>query len=47
MTAIWNNFYDGTESLESYADSMVALGAATATSSKEIAEGLEKFAPVA
>jgi TP901 family phage tail tape measure protein len=47
MTAIWNNFDDGTRSLESYSDGMVALGAATAASSKEIAEGLEKFAPVA
>ena len=47
MTAVWNNFYDGTRSLESFEDAMVALGASTATSSKEIAEGLEKFAPVA
>ena len=47
MTAVWNNFDNGTRSLESYGDAMVALGASTATSSKEIAEGLEKFAPVA
>jgi TP901 family phage tail tape measure protein len=47
MTAIWNNFYDGSESLESYADKITALGAATATSSDEIATGLEKFAAVA
>ena len=45
-TAIWNNFYDGTESLESYADSLVALGASTASSADEIAQGLEKFAAV-
>lgn len=47
MTAIWENFDDGTRSLESFADGMVALGATTAASSKEIAEGLQKFAPVA
>ena len=47
MTAIWNNFYDGSESLESYADKITALGAATASSSDEIAQGLEKFAAVA
>ena len=47
MTAIWNNFYDGSESLESYADKITALGAATASSSAEIAQGLEKFAAVA
>ena len=47
MTAIWNNFEDGSKSLENYADSIVALGASTAASSKEIAEGLQKFAPIA
>ena len=46
MTAIWNNFYDGTKSLESYADAITALGAATASSSSEIATGIEKFAAV-
>ena len=46
LTAIWNNFYDGSQSLESFADKMVALGAATASSSDEIAGGLEKFAAV-
>jgi len=46
MTAIWNNFDDGTESLEHYADVMTALGAATASSSREIAEGIEKFAAI-
>lgn len=46
MTAIWNNFDDGTETLESFADKMAALGAATAASTSEIAEGLEKFAAV-
>lgn len=46
LTAVWNNFYDGSESLEYYADVMTALGAATASSTDEIAEGLEKFAAV-
>lgn len=47
MTAIWNNFEDGSHSLEYYADVITALGAATASSSAEIANGLEKFAAVA
>ena len=47
MTAIWNNFDDGTRSLESFGDAMVKLGAETASSSGEIAEGIEKFAPIA
>lgn len=47
MTAVWNNFYDGSQSLEHYADAMVRLGVDTASSSDEIAGGLEKFAAVA
>lgn len=47
LTAIWNNFYDGSKSLEYYADVMVALGANTASSSAEIAAGIQKFAAVA
>lgn len=47
LTAIWNNFYDGSQSLEHYADVMVKLGAATASSSDEISEGIEKFAAIA
>lgn len=47
MTAVWNNFDDGSRSLEHYADVMTALGAATASSSDEIAGGLEKFAAIA
>ncbi|MDD4804361.1 MAG: phage tail tape measure protein [Candidatus Pacebacteria bacterium] len=47
MTAIWNNFDDGSKSLEHYADVMTALGAATASSTDEIAAGLEKFASIA
>ena len=46
MTAIWNNFDDGSKSLEYYGDVMASLGAKTAASSAEIAEGLEKFASV-
>lgn len=47
MTAIWNNFDNGSQSLEHYADVITALGAATAASSEEIATGLQKFSAVA
>lgn len=47
MTAVWNNFADGSKTLEYYADVMTALGAATASSTAEITTGLEKFAAVA
>ena len=47
MTAIWNNFADGSTNLEYYADVITALGAATASSSAEISRGLEKFAAIA
>ena len=47
MTAIWNNFDDGSEKLEYYADVLAKLGANTASSADEIATGLEKFAAVA
>lgn len=46
MTAIWNNFADGSDNLERFADIITRLGADTASSSEEIAEGLEKFAAV-
>ena len=46
LTAVWNNFADGTKSLEYYADVMTALGAATASSVDEISGGLEKFAAI-
>ena len=46
MTAIWNNFDNGSKSLEYYGDVMAKLGAETAASSAEIAEGLEKFASI-
>ena len=47
MTAIWNNFDDGSHNLEYYADVITKLGAATAASSDEIANGLSKFASIA
>lgn len=47
LTAIWNNFAKGSENLEYYADVITALGAATASSSEEISQGLGKFAAVA
>ena len=47
LTAVWNNFAKAGDNLEYYADVMTALGAATASSSAEISEGLEKFAAVA
>lgn len=47
LTAVWNNFYDGSKSLEYYADVMTKLGATTASSTTEISEGLEKFAAIA
>lgn len=47
LTAIWNNFYDGSKSLEYYADVMTKLGAYTASSTDEISEGIQKFASVA
>lgn len=46
MTAIWENFYDGSKNLEYYADVITRLGADTAASSAEIAEGLESFASI-
>ena len=47
MTAIWNNFADGSKNLEYYADVITKLGAATAASSSEISDGIQKFAAVA
>ena len=46
LTAIWNNFANGTDDLEHFADVLVRLGADTASSSDEIAQGLEKFAAI-
>ena len=47
MTSIWNNFAKGNENLEYYEDVIAKLGATTASSSSEIAEGVSKFASVA
>lgn len=48
LTAVWENFMkDGEHTAQWYADVMTALGAATASSTDEIAEGIEKFAAVA
>jgi TP901 family phage tail tape measure protein len=47
MTAIWNNFAEGSENLEYYADVLAKLGAETASSAEEISQGLEKFSSVA
>lgn len=47
LTAVWNNFSEGADDLEHFADVMVKLGAETASSSDEIATGLQKFAAVA
>lgn len=48
LTAVWENFMkDGEHTAEWYADVMTALGATTASSTDEIAEGIEKFAAVA
>lgn len=47
LTAIWNNFSDYGDDFERYADIITALGAATASSTDEISEGLGKFASIA
>jgi TP901 family phage tail tape measure protein len=48
LTAIWNNFNkEGDVAYEHYADVLTALGAKTASSTDEIAGGLEKFAAIA
>lgn len=47
MTAIWNNFYDGSKSVEYYADVISYLGAVTAASNADIAEGMQSFSAVA
>ena len=46
MTAIWNNYDNGSRSLENYADVLAKLGAETASSADEIATGMEKFAAI-
>ena len=46
LTAIWNNFDNGSKSLEHYADVLVKLGAETASSTDEISKGVQKFAAI-
>ena len=46
MTAIWNNFEDGSKKLEYFGDVITALGATTASSAAEISKGLQQFAAV-
>nr|DAG21613.1 MAG TPA: hypothetical protein [Caudoviricetes sp.] len=40
LTSVWNNFAKGSDNLEHYADAMVRLGADTASSTDEIADGV-------
>ena len=47
MTAVWNNFAQGSNNLEYFADVLVKLGAYTASSTDEMTTGLEKFSSVA
>ncbi|MBQ3944812.1 MAG: phage tail tape measure protein, partial [Alphaproteobacteria bacterium] len=47
MTAIWNNFDDGSKSVEYFADVISYLGAETAASNADIAEGMQAFAATA
>lgn len=47
MTAIWNNFEDGAHSVEYYADVISKLGAVSAASNADIAEGMQAFAATA
>jgi TP901 family phage tail tape measure protein len=47
MTSIWNNFSDGSKSLEYYADVLTKLGAVTAANTTEISTAMEKFAATA
>lgn len=47
MTAVWNNFAQGSNNLEYFADVLVKLGAYTASSTDEMTAGLEKFSSVA
>lgn len=46
LTSIWNNFDNGSKSLEHYADVLVKLGSETASSSDEISKGVQKFAAI-
>lgn len=47
LTAVWNSYQVGEEELQKYVDIMAALGAATATSTEEIATAMQKVAATA
>ena len=47
LTAVWNSYQVGEAELEKYVDIMAALGAATATSTEEIATAMQKVAATA
>ena len=47
LTAVWNSYQVGEDELENYVDIMAALGAATATSTEEIATAMQKVAATA
>ena len=47
LTAVWNSYKVGTDNLQSYVDIMAALGAATASSTEEIATAMTKVAATA
>lgn len=47
LTAVWNSYQVGENELEKYVDIMAALGAATATSTEEIATAMQKVAATA
>lgn len=47
LTAVWNSYQVGEKELEKYVDIMAALGAATATSTEEIATAMQKVAATA
>lgn len=44
LTAIWNSYQVGEENLESFVDTIAAVGATTATSMEEIATAMQKVA---
>lgn len=46
MTAIWNNYSQGADDIERFGDVMAELGARTASSSSEIADGLQQFVSI-
>ena len=47
LTAVWNSYQAGADSLESFVDKMAAVGAATASSLEEISTAMTKVASTA